>query len=617
MYFFRIIFAKRVCFRYALTVGLLTILAANIFVGWAYADSGTAKQASSVGILTDEEQQWLAENHTVRVRVGESPPYQMRKPKLSGLSLDLLNTIADRFGFKVVYVPYPMGWPESLQDVMGPRQHFDLLLTMNRTPEREQQFALTQDYLSMPWVIYTRKDSPFISSIASLAGKLVSVEKGYVIQSMLKKDQPTIRFLEEANSEEALRAVATGRADAYVGNLAISTYLIRQFGLANLVVAAPTPYGDHTQSMAVRKDWAVLASIISKGIETMPTEMRNKITQKWTQMEVRPKIDYTLAWQILVVSALLIAAFLYWNRRLANEIAVRKATETELARHRDNLEILVNERTAALSLAMQKAEAANEAKTIFLANMSHELRTPMNGVMGMIDLVLRRATDPKQIDMLNKSKDAAQRMVNIVNDIIDFSKAEADRLPLEEKNFSLPQLIDDAIALQSISAEAKGLKLTREIPANFLDPLSGDAFRLRQILLNFLGNACKFSDQGKITVRVSAVEQDGESVLARIEVEDQGLGISSEQQSMLFQAFTQVDGSMTRKYGGSGLGLVISKRLAKLMGGDVGVVSHEARGNTFWATVRLKLPKRPRSHDIADDVLGSLPSQGTKIPAAV
>jgi signal transduction histidine kinase len=223
--------------------------------------------------------------------------------------------------------------------------------------------------------------------------------------------------------------------------------------------------------------------------------------------------------------------------------------------------------------------------------MSHELRTPMNGVMGMIDLVLMRATDPKQIDMLNKSKGAAQRMINVINDILDFSKADAERLPLEEKNFSLSQMIDDVVAMQDLTAEAKGLTLIREIPVTFPDQLSGDAFRLRQILLNFLGNACKFSDQGMITVRVSAVEQDGESVLTRIEVEDQGIGINPEQQAMLFQAFTQVDGSMTRKYGGSGLGLIISKRLANLMGGDVGVVSQEGHGSTFWATVRLKPAK--------------------------
>ena len=274
-----------------------------------------------------------------------------------------------------------------------------------------------------------------------------------------------------------------------------------------------------------------------------------------------------------------------------SDITERKKAESELTQYRNHLEELVAARTSALEQSRDAAEAANRAKTIFLANMSHELRTPMNGVIGMIDLVLHRATDPKQIDWLNKSKGAAQRMVNVVGDILDFSKIEAERLPLEEKNFSVSQLIDDAIAMENVVAEAKGLKLTREIPATFPDQWSGDAFRLRQILLNFLGNACKFSDQGTITVRVRAAEQDGQSVLARIEVEDQGIGISPDQQALLFRPFTQVDGSMTRKYGGSGLGLVISKRLANLMGGDVGVVSQEGCGSTFWATVRLKSAK--------------------------
>jgi PAS domain S-box-containing protein len=273
------------------------------------------------------------------------------------------------------------------------------------------------------------------------------------------------------------------------------------------------------------------------------------------------------------------------------DINEHKKAAAELEKYGSHLEELVSTRTAELEQSRDAAEAGNRAKTIFLANMSHELRTPMNGVMGMIDLVLRRATDPKLVDWLNKSKGAAQRMINVVNDILDYSKIEAERLPLEERNFSLSQMIDDTIAMQDIIAEAKGLNLARNIPATFPDQWLGDAFRLRQILLNLLGNACKFSDQGTITVRVSAVEQYGDSVLTRIEVEDQGIGINPEQQAMLFQSFTQADGSMTRKHGGTGLGLVISKRLANLMGGDAGMVSQEGHGSTFWVTVRLKPAK--------------------------
>ncbi len=242
----------------------------------------------------------------------------------------------------------------------------------------------------------------------------------------------------------------------------------------------------------------------------------------------------------------------------------------------------------ALVEAKDAAEAANRAKSIFLANMSHELRTPLNGMMGMTDLALRRASDAKQIDQLNKSRHAAQHLLAVINDILDISKIEADRLPLEENPFSLAQVIDDVLGMQGALCELKGLGLSREIAPTLPDLLLGDAFRLRQILLNFVGNAIKFSERGPISVHAYAEEQDSRSVLLRIEVTDHGIGISPEQQARLFRAFTQADGSMTRRYGGAGLGLIIAKRLALLMGGDVGVVSEAGSGSTFWVTVRCR-----------------------------
>ncbi len=240
-----------------------------------------------------------------------------------------------------------------------------------------------------------------------------------------------------------------------------------------------------------------------------------------------------------------------------------------------------------LRQSKKAAEAANVAKSVFLANMSHELRTPMNGVMGMIDLVLMRATDPKQIDWLKKSKDSAKYLLEVINDILDLSKIEADRMTLEQKDFSLSQTIDSVISMQGSGVTVKGLSLSREIDPTLPDVLRGDALRVKQILINFTGNAIKFSERGKITVRAKALEKENTSVLLRIEVTDQGIGISPEDQKRLFHAFTQVDESMTRKSGGTGLGLIISKRMALLMGGDAGVESEVGVGSTFWFTARL------------------------------
>jgi len=244
--------------------------------------------------------------------------------------------------------------------------------------------------------------------------------------------------------------------------------------------------------------------------------------------------------------------------------------------------------TAELAESRDAAEAANRAKSIFLATMSHELRTPMNGIMGMTSLALRRATDPKQIDYLGKVAHSSERLLTILSDILDISRIEAGQLTLEDKNFSLAQVVADTLSMQDGPAQAKGLSLSGEIPSTLPDMLCGDSLRLQQILLNFVGNAIKFSEHGGIDLRVFALEEDSHSVMLRIEVTDQGIGLSPEQQTQLFQAFTQADGSATRKYGGAGLGLVLAKRIAKLMDGDVGVISQLGHGSTFWITVRLK-----------------------------
>ena len=270
------------------------------------------------------------------------------------------------------------------------------------------------------------------------------------------------------------------------------------------------------------------------------------------------------------------------------DISARKQAETELTQHRHHLEELVFDRTVELAESRDAAEAANRAKSTFLANMSHELRTPMNGVMGMTDLALRCATDPKQIDWLKKSQIAAKRLLSVINDILDISQIESERLVLEEKNLSPAETIDGALHVLEAAAQAKGLSLSRDIDPALPDLLCGDATRLHQIVLNFTGNAIKFSERGQITVRASLAEEDSFSVLLRIEVSDQGIGISPEQQARLFHAFTQADGSSSRKYGGNGLGLIISSRLARLMGGDAGVISELGVGSTFWVTVRLR-----------------------------
>ncbi|TFG37182.1 MAG: HAMP domain-containing protein, partial [Desulfobacterales bacterium] len=293
-----------------------------------------------------------------------------------------------------------------------------------------------------------------------------------------------------------------------------------------------------------------------------------------------------------------------------HRLATRSSDEIgQLAQAFNNMSDVIQESIRQTGIARNKAEESDRAKSLFLANMSHEIRTPLNAIMGLTDLLLTSDVDPPQKKYLNAVKTSSDRLLTVISDTLDFSKIEAGKLELIAIPFNLHETLDSVLQILTMKAQKKNLVLQRKISSTVPGMLIGDPNRLVQIIINLVNNGIKFTNEGSVTIHVNRekVTEDGK-IMLKFSVIDTGIGISPENQNLIFKAFSQVDPSHIRRFGGTGLGLSISSELASLMGGTIGVSSSPGKGSTFWFTACFALSGNESVQDEPAEESAQLPS---------
>jgi polar amino acid transport system substrate-binding protein len=510
-------------------------------------------------VLTQSEQQWL-EKHP-KIKIGIDPHWEPiefldKQHKHQGISADFLSRIGS-----MLNIHFDLKSSESWsQVILDAQQHdIDLLPAVTPSEERAKYLNFTQPYLHFPFMIFTRRDAPLITGIDDLSNRVVAVEADYITVEYLTRDHPQLELKLLNTTTDALKAVASNEVDAYIGNLALGSYLIDKMGYGNLKVAAPTPYFSDL-AIGIRKDWPEFHSIMDKALQAIDETERRTIRQDSLAIRYDVEVDYTLLWQVLAGALIVLLLILAWTAQIKRQ-------------------------KTALAIAKAEADQANQFKSHFLANMSHEIRTPMNAIMGFSHLALQTELSARQHRYIDKINSSAQTLLGVINDILDFSKIEAGKLDIEKTGFSLDDVFDNLASLITIRAEEKGLEILFNRDLEIPDTLIGDPLRLGQVLINLAGNAVKFTDLGEIIVSAELKSADDHQVLIEFSVVDSGIGIDPEQLPRLFEPFTQLDGSITRRYGGSGLGLSICYHLVTLLKGELTASSDPGIGSAFRFTI--------------------------------
>ncbi len=529
---------------------------------------GHIKQTDHLDFTT-EEKEWLAFNPVIRVAIDNNfMPIEFRdaENQPAGLSIDYMHRLEEILGVRMLTPEYK-NWEETMGALKNGQA--DIALAVAPTLERSKYLNFSEPYISLPIAVFGREESGYLGTLGQLNGAKVALVKDYAILDMIADDYPQIKIVPVKNIPEGLNLLHRGDVRAFIDAIGTTSSYLYLSGLTNIKIIGDTPF-NYNFSIATRKELPLLSSIINKALQQISEEERQSFYGKWFSVKYEHEFNYSLLWKLGVPTCLIFLLISVWNRKLQREIKLRHDAEGKLIK------------------AKEEADAANKAKSAFLANMSHELRTPLTAIIGYAYLLKRQKDLPPQIvERVETIDRSGQHLVQMINDILEVSKIEAEQYDLKDEIFDPKQLFEELHAMFALQAQQKGLELCFNYHASLPKYLKSDIGKLRQILINLIGNACKFTDSGSIAISSGYQLKDTQTVELEFKVKDTGPGMSAEELNKLFQPFEQ--GTSGRQKGGTGLGLVISRKYAELLGGDITVSSESGQGSCFVLTCLAKI----------------------------
>lgn len=525
--------------------------------------------------LDAPERAWLRQHPVLRVGIDSAwapVEYVDVDGQPQGISAAYLTRLEAGLEVRFELVSMP-SWSTAIHRLED--GEVDLLAAITDLPARRRRLLFTGPYVSFPAGIFARNEVAYLGGIDALVGKRAAVILDDAVQGWLTEGHPELDLLPVADTREGLRAVDRGDAFAFIGNPASTSHYLSHSSLTQIQVAGEIAFR-YRLSMAVNAEEPLLASILQRGLDAIPASERTAIYNEWRSICYSQAMDLHLLWQVLAAGAVLLAVIGWWNRRLVREVARRRLVEAALIEARDH------------------SEQASRAKSDFLSHVSHELRTPLNLLLGSASRLRKhlgqRRADVPEATWLDAVQAAGGTLAHLIDDLLDLSRIEAGQLRLRPSSTDLGALLRELVALFAQAATDKGLRLTLDMDSGLPSVVWLDAERLRQILINLIGNALKFTDAGTIRLSADAPATGPDRVDLRISVQDSGPGIDSTRLASIFEPFEQLPGSASDRrstQGGLGLGLNISRHLARLMGGEIAVKSRPGEGSCFT----LQLPE--------------------------